>query len=348
MASNIRIRNLYHMLSYAYQSLHEIDKSHVSAEDFDNVHNFFAAILIQGTSSQIKRGLHRDYIPQEETLSGLRGQIQISNSVKQQSMTQKKLICAFDEFTVDSYHNQVLKCTLSLLLRKGSVRELNRKSLRKLLLYFGDVSDVDPISIRWNALRYQRNSIAYKTLLENCRFVIEGLLLTTEAGEYHLPGWIQDEAMHRLYERFVLEYYKRRHPEFSPKAAHIDWNLSEPAEITYLSTMKSDITLNGNNKTLIIDTKYYGKSMQHHSLYDSTTFISGNLYQIFSYVKNCDRGGSGNVAGVLLYAKTDEMVTPDNTFNMGGNPISLKTLDFDNEWTEITMQLESLCDWLRE
>jgi len=78
--------------------------------------------------------------------------------------------------------------------------------------------------------------------------------------------------------------------------------------------------------------------MQTNAQYDSTTFISGNLYQIYTYVKNKDSGATGNVAGILLYAKTDEAITPDNDFIIGGNRISLKTLDLGQEWSEITRQ----------
>ena len=60
--------------------------------------------------------------------------------------------------------------------------------------------------------------------------------------------------------------------------------------------------------------------MQTNKLYNSTSIISGNLYQIFTYVKNMDCSGNGNVSGVLLYAKTDEDITPDNDYMMGGKP----------------------------
>ena len=52
---------------------------------------------------------------------------------------------------------------------------------------------------------------------------------------------------------------------------------------------------------------------------------SGNLYQIFTYVKNQDKDDTRDVAGILLYAKTDEDIAPDFMFNMGGNQIGAKT-----------------------
>ena len=346
MADNIKVKNIYYMLSYAYQTLREIGFDNVAAEDFDNIHDLFAAILIKGVGNQIKRGLHRDYISQEEPLSSLRGKVSITESIKQQTLIKKKLVCTFDEFTENSYHNQILKSTMLLLLKFGNVKSDNKKQLRKLLLYFGDVEEISPVSIRWDTLKYHRNNAAYRMLINICLLVVKGLLLTTEAGNYRLAKWLNAEYMHRLYEKFVLSYYQKEHPEYSPRAAYIEWDIADGTDRTYLPTMKSDITLTNGNKMLIIDTKCYGHTMQRNSLYDSTTFISGHLYQVFTYVKNSDKEAKGNVAGILLYAKTDEAITPDNDFYIGGNRISLKTLDLGHEWSKITSQLESLCSWL--
>ena len=184
-------------------------------------------------------------------------------------------------------------------------------------------------------------------LLGICRLTVKGLLMTTEEGTHRLAIWLQDEEMYRLYEKFVMSYYLRHHPEFMPKAAFIDWDIVDDERSPYLPAMKSDITLQNGEKRLIIDTKYYGKTMQHNLLYDSRTFISSNMYQIYTYVKNSDKNATGNVAGVLLYAKTDETVTPDEDMVIGGNRISLKTLDLNRDWNAITDQLEGLCEWLR-
>ncbi len=48
---------------------------------------------------------------------------------------------------------------------------------------------------------------------------------------------------------------------------------------------------------------------------------------IHTYVKNYDKDKNGNSAEMLLYAKTDEIVLPHNTYQMDGNVISVDTLD---------------------
>lgn len=337
---------IYYMLSYAFQTLRETGFDNVASEDFDNMQDLFAAILARGVGMQVKRGLHRDYIQKEESLAGLRGQIRVAETIKQQTQSQGRLVCSYDEFSPDSPHNQVLKSVMLLLLRHGNVKPENKKALRKLLLYFADVTEVAPEAIRWDALKYHRNNASYRMLLGICRLTVKGLLLTTETGMHRLAAWLQDEEMHRLYEKFVLSYYLRHHPDFLPRAAFIDWDIADDEKSAYLPVMKSDITLQSGDRRLIIDTKYYGRTMQFNSLYDSRTYISGNLYQIYTYVKNSDKGATGNVAGVLLYAKTDETITPDEDMLIGGNRISLKTLDLNQDWSTITTQLESLCGWL--
>ena len=46
--SNILIKNIYYMLSYAFSILKQSSIEKVSGEAFDNIHNLFAAILGNG------------------------------------------------------------------------------------------------------------------------------------------------------------------------------------------------------------------------------------------------------------------------------------------------------------
>jgi 5-methylcytosine-specific restriction enzyme subunit McrC len=339
-----KVKNIYYMLSYVFQNLKENGLKNVDSEEFDNIHNLFAKILIHGVGIQIKRGLHRDYIRKEEALAGLRGQINVAATIKQQTLLQGKLVCSYDEFLPDSPHNQVLKSTMLLLLRHGNVKIENKKSLRKLLLYFADVTEVAPAVIRWDSLKYHRNNLSYRTLLGICHFIIKGLLIKPKEGKYKLDTWIQDGEMYSLYEKFVRSYYLQHHSDLQPKSEEIRWDITDGEISTYIPRMKSDITLQSGEKKLIIDTKWYEQAMQYN--HDTPKFISAHLYQIYAYVKNSDKNLTGKVAGVLLYAKTDEVITPNEDMVIGGNRISLKTLDLNQDWKVITSQLDDLCNLL--
>ena len=69
------------MLAYAFQVLNEQGYKNIATEEFDNTAELCAAILARGISTQVKRGLGKEYIPQTEALSSLRGKLDISESM---------------------------------------------------------------------------------------------------------------------------------------------------------------------------------------------------------------------------------------------------------------------------
>ena len=118
----IPVHNIYYMLAYAFQILNENGYKDMETEQFDNVGELCAAILAKGVTIQLKRGLGKVYIPQTEPLSSLRGKINITESIKNQSFMQKQLVCTHDDFTVNSYLNRILKSTIELLIRSDISR----------------------------------------------------------------------------------------------------------------------------------------------------------------------------------------------------------------------------------
>lgn len=88
--------------------------------------------------------------------------------------------------------------------------------------------------------------------------------------------------MCRLYEKFILEYYRKEHPELIANASQIPWQLDDGFS-DMLPIMQSDIMLSAGSRILIIDAKYYEHTTQ--ARYGVNTLHSANLYQIFTYVK---------------------------------------------------------------
>ena len=332
----IRIQNIYYMLSYAFQVLKESGYASCAAEDFENTADLLSAILTKGVTTQIKRGLVREYKEHQEPLSCLRGKISLSESIKQQSITKQQLVCSYDDFSLDSYHNRILKTTIESLL-KADIPKSRKRDLRNLLFYFKDVSVLSPYDIDWN-LRFNRHNQTYQMLLSICYLVLKGLLQTTSDGSVKMMKFLDEQRMSRLYEKFILEYYKKEHPEIHASASQIPWALDDGINFM-LPTMQSDIMLSSNETTLIIDAKYYSRTTQVQ--YDVHTLHSGNLYQIFTYVKNKAESG-GDVSGMLLYAKTDETILPDAVYQMSGNKISVRTLNLDCSFSEIAKQLDDI------
>ena len=215
------------------------------------------------------------------------------------------------------------------------------------MIFFDGISILDIHSINWD-IQYDRNNQTYRMLIAVCRFVIKGLLQTTADGSTKIMDYADDQTMAKLYEKFILGYYQREHPELKVYSPQIAWQVTDGYR-TLLPTMQSDIVITNKaaKKTLIIDAKYYTHNMQMKAPYMTQTLHSGNLYQIFTYVKNWSAAPDEAVSGMLLYAGTDDAIQPNNDYQMSGNQISVKTLDMDCDFSKIAAQLDSIADRIK-
>ncbi|MBQ9048295.1 MAG: 5-methylcytosine-specific restriction endonuclease system specificity protein McrC [Solobacterium sp.] len=337
----IPVRNIYYMLSYAFQALQNQGIREADVESFDNASELYAEILLKAVSIQIKRGLRRDYIPKTELMSSVKGKIEVADSLKSQSIQRGKLICTYDDYSVDNILNRIIKTTFLHLLRTD-IKMQQKKEIRKILIYFDDVSETDLLNMDWN-FRYERNNQTYQLLVAICRFLAEDMLQTQTGGNKKTADYKDEQRMSRLYEKFILEYYRKHYKQLSPSAPEIEWQI-ESGKDSMLPSMKSDIVLSKGNRILIIDAKYYSRNTQVQ--FDKHTIHSNNLYQIFTYVKNMEcklQSIEGHeVAGMLLYARTDDEIQPDSDYVLSGNRISIKNLDLNQDFSGIAGCLDGI------
>ena len=108
----IPIKNVYYMLSYAYQILNEQGYRDIALEEFDNIGELCAAILAKGMSVQLKRGLNKAYTEQNEPLTAVRGKINLTDTIRTQSLRRQQVVCTYDEFNENSYLNRIIKSTM--------------------------------------------------------------------------------------------------------------------------------------------------------------------------------------------------------------------------------------------
>ena len=342
-------KNIYYMLTYAYQVLREGTFRSIEGEEFDNIHDLFAEIIILGVTYQIKRGLNREYEVTTERIGTIRGKIDLTGSMPEFVKHNNKLACTFDEYTIDSPMNRVLKTTVDLLVHSSNVKREKKDKLKNLLRYFMNVGTVDPHTIVWSSFPYHRNNATYKMLMNLCYLVMMGMLLSENDGTKKLAEYLDDQKMHALYERFILEYFRKEHPEFKASRDKVAWNLDGAGfgVIDLLPEMQTDITLRYKEKTLIIDAKYYGQILKKGQFGGNGKILSGNIYQIYSYVKNMDKEHTGNVEGMLLYAGTEEPVKEIRGQLIDGNKFHVRTLDMSGDWADIKKTLDGVASDLK-
>ncbi|MEZ4812863.1 MAG: 5-methylcytosine-specific restriction endonuclease system specificity protein McrC [Caldisericia bacterium] len=331
------------MLSHAFRALKREDYQKLATVEFDNIFDLFAGILSIGVAHQIKRGIYKDYLEKTEFVSTLSGKINITESVKSLESTRGKLVCIFDEFTENVFVNRIIKSTLLLLIKQKDVAEERKKSIKKLLFYFSGIDILDLKQVRWRTIAYDRNNYTYQLLINICYLVYRELLFGTEKGDLKFAKYGFKE-LPWLFEKFVLNYYRKHYPSFTASATEIKWDTDDDM---FLPKMRTDITLRSGERTLIIDTKFYESGAMRSVHGGADKYVSSNLYQIYSYVKNEDKENSGNISGLLLYAKTENESIPEKMYNIGGNKIGVKHLDLNVEFSKIKQKLDEIAtDWV--
>lgn len=332
----IPVRNVYFMLAYVFQKLKGGGYKRCATEEFHNVSSLLAEILIRGINTLAKRGLSRDYSLVTECTSNVRGKIDISSSINTQGFHKKELVCEYDIFDEEFYPNKIIKTTIQLLL-KHDITAQQKQQLIKLLFYFRNVTAIEPNLINWG-IRYDRNNQHYQILIYICQMILKSRIQNQEDGKMKLRQFIDDENMCHLYEKFILNYYRKEHPELRTTSEQIPWALTGNSNIPQLPTLQTDVIIRSGNRTLIVDAKFYNKNLC--SKYGGKAKLhSANVNQIYVYVDNYRKlHPKESVYGLLLYAKTDAIAQPDARHDM----FAARTLDLNTSFEQIALQLDTI------
>ena len=218
----ILIRNIYYMLAYAFQELRQNNYAEIQGESFNDIYDLFAEILAKGISYQIKQGLYREYVTLNESMQTVRGKIDINGTLAKRSQNCQHIVCNYDELSENNIYNQILVTTTLILIRHSDVRQEKKAQLKKIILFFQNVNTIDIHTIQWNRLRFDRNNRNYQMLIYICYFIINEWLLTTKGGKFKISSF-SDNHMCRIFEKFVLAFYKKHHPEVKAYAAQIGY-----------------------------------------------------------------------------------------------------------------------------
>ena len=134
----IPIKNVYYMLTYAFDELRKKQYDDIDKEDFENIQDLFAEILYRGMSMQLKQGLHREYVLRNDSLSTLRGKLDIVGTIANRIKQKPQLACEFDDNRLrdrdgrdHKEHGNQNGCKILRNTRNGSPR---RRSIRRLEL----------------------------------------------------------------------------------------------------------------------------------------------------------------------------------------------------------------------
>lgn len=342
----IPIENIYYLLCYAWNKLDEKKRINVSIDDKTELLDLFAKVLINATKMLLKRGIDKNYIDHTEELAGVKGKIQISQTLKSNLLFKQRTICAFDDFSANIISNRILVSTIYRLTRtKGLDKQLKNElvSLQRML------SEIDQIEITnslFKQVRLNRNNRFYGFVMNVCQIIYESTFPSEEHGKYKFSDFTRDDnKMNQLFEAFIRNFYKIEQQKYKTvKKETIRWQFdnTDNESYQYLPQMETDITLENEDEKIIIDAKFYRETMTVN--YDKEIIKSANLYQLFSYLLNQQDGSSKtqNAKGILLYPtiETDYNLN----FKYYNHNIQIRTVNLNSNWRKISSRLKQIVE----
>lgn len=340
----IPIENIYYLLCYAWNKLEEKERVNVAIDDKTELLDLFAKVLINATKMLLKRGIDKNYIDHTKELAGVKGKVQISQTLKSNLLFKQKTICTYDDFASNIILNRILVSTIYKLTRtKGLDKQLKNElvSLQRML------SDIDQIEITislFKQVKLNRNNRFYGFVMNVCQIIYESTLPSEEQGKYRFSDFTRDDnKMNQLFESFIRNFYRIEQKKYKTvKKETIKWQFdnTDNESYQYLPHMETDITLENDNEKIIIDAKFYRETMTLN--YDKERIKSANLYQLFSYLLNQQDSSSKTkrATGILLYPTIETDYNLD--FNYDEHKIQIRTVNLNANWRSISSRLKEI------
>lgn len=331
---SIPVRNIYYLLCYAWSHVQELERIDAGGEQFDQMADMLGHVLAGAVAGLLKSGLDRDYVEQEAAIPGIRGKLDLPQTIRRQLTLNGRTYCQFDEFDHDILQNQIIKSTITTLLTIRRLHPEVRAELRGVMHHMRGVTNVRVQRRDFARVRIHRNNKGYDFVLRLCQLVHESLLVESSDGSAVFYDFREDDAkMAKLFEDFLFNFFLREQSAYSVNRPHINWYgaTGSPRDLERLPIMRTDIVLRRRGAVLVIDAKYYKRALT--TQFHREKVRAGHLYQIFAYLENLRPTVSEQIEGMLLYPVVGESFIYD--YRLHGHRIRVATIDLDQDWPQI-------------
>lgn len=342
----IPIENIYYLLCYAWNKLDEKERVNISIDDKTELLDLFAKILINAIKMLLKRGIDKNYIDYTEELAGVKGKVQISQTLKSNLLFKQRTICTFDDFSANIISNRILVSTIYRLTRTKGLDKQLKNELVSLQRMLSDIEQIEITNSLFKQVKLNRNNRFYGFVMNVCQIIYESTLPSEEQGKYKFSDFTRDDKkMNQLFESFIRNFYKiEQQKYYTVKKETIKWQFdnTDKDNYQYLPQMETDITLENDEEKIIIDAKFYRETMTLN--YDKERIKSANLYQLFSYLLNQQDTNlkTHNATGILLYPtiETDYNLN----FKYNEHKIQIRTINLNSNWRNISSRLKEIIE----
>jgi 5-methylcytosine-specific restriction enzyme subunit McrC len=207
--------------------LEESELVDVSTEDESDLLNLLGRVLLNGTKTLLKRGIDRQYITENEVYQGIKGKVNVTDSLRKNLFSKGLSVCKFDELSVDILPNQILKTTLQNLTKIPSLSPTLKQEIRAIIYRLHEVNEIVLTDTIFHQVQINRNNSFYAFLLNISELIYQNLLINEETGDFQFKDFLRDERqMARLFEEFIRNFYKIEIPEAKVFREDLRWKMA--------------------------------------------------------------------------------------------------------------------------
>ena len=346
----IPIRNLWHMLLYAWNEMPiSTHWSWADAESAPTLDALLASILAKLIQQRMRIGLGRSYVDRHEAIQGIRGRIDFSESLRERTFERGEVYCDFQQFSANAPKNQIIRSTLARVVQTGNFgadrdkAEALRHSLRQLTRA---LDGINLIELNIDFIRRQQlghNDRDYRLMLAICELLLRRQMPTETVGKHTLPAIERDAlVLYNVYERFVANFDRINLKGHTVKAqSRLSWHAKY--DNPYLPSMQPDLVIQNNRsgEIIVLDTKFTAKSLIENE-WGKEIFDPSHLYQLYAYLSSQTHMSEEHrkASGILLYpavrAKLSERI------ELQDHVIRIECVDLSAPWQEIESQVLEL------
>jgi 5-methylcytosine-specific restriction enzyme subunit McrC len=350
VVGRIPIKNLWLLMLYASDLTRFRGTFEMLADsEVNDLPDLVANLLSQAVERRMKRNLTRGYRERGLAMTRVKGRIDLLKTESAQYLTRGKVYCHFQEHTIDTARNQLVRGALNLMSRVVRGTELARRcgSLALSLTRAG-VGAGRPSRSELQQDQITRNDGADELMIALAHLAYDLALPTEDVGATAFVAPDREESwVRRLFEKAVLGFCRM---ELEPigwrvrGGVKLAWQVAESSPILQglLPGMLTDIVLDPPNggRRLVVDTKF--TSILRAGRFSGSFLKSEYLYQMYAYLRSQEGlyEGSFETAGMFLHPAVGEQVQAQ-TF-IQGHPFVFSTVDLTASAIEIRLELRRL------
>ncbi|MBK7302650.1 MAG: restriction endonuclease [Saprospiraceae bacterium] len=267
-----------------WMKIHAHDKASLQYK-YNNILEAYLELFISECEALFRHGLIKKYRSKSSNCTSLKGKLLFSQNIQKNLVHQERFFTKHQVYDNNNIFNQIILKALKLVPLISS-SPLLADRVYSLLLSFPELSDLRINEETFKKLVFDKKTVAYQEAIEIAAMLLLNYRPDISSGQNHVLAILFD--MNDLWEEYIyrqIQRHNNKNWKIEPLEEKYFW---QQTNTTRKKSIKPDIVINSNGKTIIIDTKW--------KLPEDNIPSDNDLKQMFVYNEYWD-----GITAILLY-----------------------------------------------